>query len=116
MTNCERAKARYHKRKDAKICVQCGQRDERTSSGSPLCERCHKYHTKKNKEYRANNREWVNLRSCICEKKKYKARRENRQCVKCGGKLPDGYYYVHCQKCRDFMKEYRKRKRLENVR
>jgi hypothetical protein len=30
--------------------------------------------------------------------------------------LPDGYYYVQCQKCRDFLKECRKRKRSENVR
>lgn len=107
------SKQRYYKYRKEKRCVRCGKHDEQTLNGRSLCENCNEYIRRYQKVFRENNRKQVNAWAANYQNKRYYERLNNRLCVVCGQPLPDGYYYVHCQKCRDFLKEYKKRKKLE---
>lgn len=96
-------KERYQRMRKNKSCVQCGNKDERTLSGKAICCECNE----KSKVYRRTDAGRVAAQRS--QRTKYAKRLENHQCVHCGKKLPDDYYYIQCSDC----KEYQHRKYLE---
>ena len=77
-----RARRRYHERRDAGLCVRCGEREP--VEGSPSCERCH---------------EARNAR----ERAQWNARRAAGLCGACGEPAPDGA--ARCDPCAAFQQD-----------
>lgn len=108
-------KSLYHKRKAQHKCTGCGKVTPRTLSGRATCEQCAKNDKERKRAYSAKyrvqhieeTRVAVALRSYIS----YHNRQESRKCVSCGAKLPEDYYFVRCNACRERQKVYRKKKK-----
>lgn len=103
-------KETYYKRKAQHKCCHCGKSDTRTQSGKTVCLQC----TEKNKEkqrkqaneYYAEHREEQKAAQRARFYIQYHNRQENHECVTCGVKLPEDYYYVNCADCHQKQKEY----------
>lgn len=73
---------RYRRFREEKRCPQCGKQDERTLNGKCYCEKCMDNRRKK------------------C-RRQYRNRQQNHECTRCGVKLPNDYFYVKCDNCRN---------------
>lgn len=102
-------KERYAKRKAEHLCTACGKQDERTLNGFAMCADC----CQKLKAYRQRPeiRAAHNAIEATKSLQRYYNRQNNHQCVRCGIKLADDYYYVMCEACRAKAKEYSKKRK-----
>lgn len=108
-------KSLYYQRKVQHKCTECGKADLRTLSGKTICKRC----TEKNRErkrlyaleYRADHREVTRTVVATCSYIRYHNRQENHECVTCGMKMPENWYYVRCEACRERQKAQREKEK-----
>lgn len=106
-----RRKKFYQKRKTERRCVNCGKQDERTLNGKTECAECT---DKRSRYYAAQNeiqRKLHRISNTISNAQRYYRRQENHECVTCGMKMPENWYYVRCEACREHQKAYRKKKK-----
>lgn len=78
-------------------CITCGAEDALTMAGRIRCGAC----LEKDREYRRSRREENPRVYSARAMERYYEYGDFGLCRKCGSKLPDGYEYVLCQKCRD---------------
>lgn len=90
-------KALYRKRRKQKRCGSCGKQDERTLSGFSQCEKCYN----KTRDYTKRNIDAHNAATSLWMYRRYYNRQEKHCCPRCGEKLPDDYYYIYCENCRE---------------
>lgn len=88
----ERNRERANRRRSAGKCIRCGAEDEYTAAGRSYCMECA---TMMAETQAART---VKLRDRRC-------------CESCGAKLPDGHFFVLCDKCRERNIEYGREKR-----
>lgn len=91
ITHEERRKRRAAKRKEDRRCTKCGVQDEYTLQGRSLCMECA-------------------AKGANASAIKYQKRINNHRCGRCGAELPQGYYYILCEKCKEKDNEKRRRK------
>lgn len=100
--DCKRAANEHHIIRVANgLCRNCGKADDRTAAGHHLCKECRDTDSERRK---------ATLR----------LRESKRECIRCGNKLPDDWYYVRCPKCNEYstavrtaFMERKREKRLE---
>ena len=104
---------RYDRLKAERRCVRCGEQDELTLQGRSVCDVCRKKllaYSKKHYQKQGKTEEYRAMYRKVRRERYHKWAR-NHQCVHCGAKLPEEYYYVSCPKCRQYQAEYQKRKK-----
>lgn len=94
----------YNKRKAAHECVNCGKQDERTRKGLTCCEHCAAV---SRLAYERTDRD----KKRASQKKSYIKNVQNHICPRCKQPLPENYFFIVCESCREKYKEYYKNKK-----
>lgn len=97
----------YQRMKAEHRCVSCAKQDARTLDGRVHCERCYGME----REYHKANKEIIRHQISVYTFRRYYRRQENHECISCGAKLPEDYFYVRCETCRAKQREYRQKKK-----
>ena len=86
-------------RKRLKLCIRCGNKDERTISGHSLCSAC----AGKASEYSKLNPKSPEKRAeqCIRKKERWQKRKAEHRCPICNKELEAESKYVLCPSCRE---------------
>ena len=86
-------------RKRLKLCIRCGNKDERTISGHSLCSVC----TEKASEYSKLNPKSPEKRAeqCIRKKERWRKRKAEHRCPICNKELDAESKYILCPNCRE---------------
>ena len=99
-------------RKRLKLCIRCGNKDERTISGRSLCSVC----TEKSREYSKLNPKSPEKRaeSYTRKKERWQKRKAEHRCPICNKELDAESKYILCTNCRDIAR-IKSRLRLKGV-
>lgn len=82
-------------RKRLKLCLRCGNKDERTMNGHSYCSAC----TEKSREYSKVKSPEEKAKSNIKRKERWHKRKAEHRCPRCNKELEDGY--ILCPSCRE---------------
>ena len=106
---------RYYRMKAQHRCTACGKQDDRTAAGKTQCASCAEKSVKANRRYQAEHKEQLAAIKSAANAQRYYRLQENHCCVHCGSKLPEGYYYVKCEHCREYDEKYRQLKKKDRL-
>ena len=86
-------------RKRLKICLRCGEKDERTMSGHSYCSIC----TEKAREYSKANPKSTEKKAeqYIRKKERWQKRKAEHRCPICNKELETENKYILCPSCRE---------------
>lgn len=92
-------------------CVRCEASDERTKNGFTMCEACRNEVNEYQNRFRAEhlNRYKAQVREAS-HKRYHKLQRQHR-CTQCSKQLEADYYYTTCTVCREYQRQYKKKRK-----
>lgn len=101
----------YINRKTMHLCVRCGRSDERTKSGFIMCETCRSKANNYQNRFRAENLDLYKAQVREASHKRYHKLQRQHRCTQCGKQLEADYYYTTCTVCREYQRQYKKKRK-----